>query len=164
MAPFKLDPAQGAVLLTIQNGSQKIGPFALLLAASMPRLFTIGGTQQVVAMNQDGSVNSSSNPAAAGSVISVFLSGAGVFDLPLNDGQLGPLIPPFPIPAAGPVKVTVGDSRADVLFVAQAPGQVAGLVQVNLRVPARTPAGKTRIFLSLGDHTYTAGPTFIEVR
>ena len=164
VVPFKLEPAQGAVLLTIQNGSQEIGPFALRLAASMPRLFTIGGTQQVVALNQDGRVNSSSNPAAAGSVISVFLSGAGLFDLPLNDGQLGPLIPPFPIPVAGPVKVSVGDSREDALFAAQAPGQVAGLVQVNLRVPDRTPAGKTRIFLSLGDYTYTAGPTFIEVR
>jgi uncharacterized protein (TIGR03437 family) len=162
VVPFEL--AQIATVVTIQNGSQTIGPFQLPVVAAVPRLFTVAGTQQVLAVNQDGTVNSTANPAAAGSVITVFISGAGAFDPPLTDGQLGPLTPPFPVPAVGAVQGAIGGASAGVLFAGQAPGQVAGLVQVDLYVPNGTPPGEAQIFLSLGINTSTAGTTFVAVR
>ncbi len=163
VVPFKLDEI--ATRVSIQNGSQTIGPFELPVTAAVPRLFAVAGTQQALALNQDGSVNLSANPAVAGSVISVFLSGAGEFDQSLTDGQLGPMTGPFPVPRAGAVYGLIGDCCwQNALFAGQAPGQVAGLVQVNLRVPDETPTGPARIGVRVGDYFYTQGQIFIEVR
>ena len=41
------------------------------------------------ALNEDGSVNSSTNPARPGSVISIFTTGAGVYEQEIGDGSVG---------------------------------------------------------------------------
>ena len=162
VVPFTLGPV--GTLVSIQDRSETIRSFKLPIAAAVPRLFTITGAQQALALNEDASINSSANPAAPGSVISIFVSGAGRFDQPLVDGQLGPLTGPFPVPAVGPVQGGIGNCCwMDSLFAAQVPGQVAGLVRVDLRVPDGTPAGSARISLKFGDY-YTHGQTFVEIR
>jgi uncharacterized protein (TIGR03437 family) len=97
-----------------------------------PGLLTMDGVH-AAAFNQDGSVNSASNPAEKGSIVSLF--GTGV-PAPAC-GQNG-------IVATGAValnqeanKLEVFDSLAtplSILYAGAAPGLVCGLVQINVQL------------------------------
>lgn len=80
-------------------------------------------------LNQDGSLNSFLHPASPGSVITLYLTGAGAMSPPPRDGEL--LMGASAVPIA-PLNVTIGPSPAQVLYAGNAPGQVAGVVQVNV--------------------------------
>src|SRR5262250_3381567 len=58
--------------VVVQYGSQTSAPFGVAVAATAPGLITAdaSGQGQAKALNADGSANSASKPAAAGSVIS----------------------------------------------------------------------------------------------
>jgi uncharacterized protein (TIGR03437 family) len=98
-------------------------PAAIPVVPAVPGLFTLSGSGrgQAAVLNQDNSVNDAANPAAPGSVIQIFGTGAG------ESGQ--------------PVGVSIGGVDSTVLFSGQAPGEVAGLFQVNAVVPGGAAAG-----------------------
>ena len=96
------------------------------------------------ALNQDGTVNSSSNPAAADSVVSIWATGMGYFYPPTDpDGTIATsrfgLFSPTPVL---PVSVISRDSL-EVLYAANAPGLVEGAVQINFRVSWQNAFGYT---------------------
>jgi uncharacterized protein (TIGR03437 family) len=100
------------------------------------------------ALNQDGSLNSESNPAKAGTILTVFVNGAGYFVKPYQDGSIAgsSLVAP-----ASPVSVWFGSQGAEVDFAGMAPGELAGMLQVNVRVPNPAPAeviGSTQTTIS----------------
>lgn len=79
------------------------------------------------------------NPAPAGSVVSLYLTGAGVLD---------------PAPVMG-VSATIAAGRTqgmDVLFAGQAPGLLGGVVQVNVRIPADVPEGPATVTVYVGNY------------
>jgi trimeric autotransporter adhesin len=98
-------------------------------------------------LNADGTINSASNPAVRGSVVSVFATGGGLTDPQDPDG----------VPAGGaaalvlPSAVSVNNVAADVLYAGAAPSFV-GVVQVNFRVPdnPKTVSGYNTLLLSIG--------------
>jgi uncharacterized protein (TIGR03437 family) len=98
------------------------------------------GSGQGAILNQDSTVNSSSNPAARVSIVSVFMTGAGALNPPIPDGSIGPLTPPLPMPVEG-IGVTIGSVDATVTFAGQAPGLIAGATQVNVQIPQNAPVG-----------------------
>ena len=87
------------------------------------------------ALNQDGSVNSSANPAAAGSIIAMFATGAGLWNPPLADGTLISDITPRPVL---PVTVSFAGVPGEVLYAGPAPGLITGGLQINVRLPQLT--------------------------
>lgn len=114
-----------------------------------PGLFTVNssGGGQAAALNQDGSINSSANPAAAGSVIVLYLTGAGATNPPSVTGSLND----FPLPRlVEPVEVLINNVSAAVEFAGPAPGLISGVVQVNARVPANTPSGAVPVWVKIG--------------
>ena len=131
----------------------------------VPAIFTTNGglSGPAAALNEDGSVNSSSNPAKVGSIIAVYMTGAGAMTPPIADGQPGPLQPPFPKPVIG-VGASVGGLGADVVFVGQAPGLVAGAVQVNVRIPPGTTKGNVQLIVYVGDYRTQIGPTTVAIQ
>lgn len=100
-----------------------------------PGLFATGtgGTGQVAALNQDNTVNSSSNPAARGSVIQLFGTGAGVIPSAPPDGAVvgGQTNTPFR-PQVNINGRFVNDS--DIVYSGLTPGAIA-LWQINVRIP-----------------------------
>ena len=109
-----------------------------------PGVFMNYGTTFAVALNQDGSVNSATNPAALGSVVSVFANGLGSITPQQADGALVDVpLPNNVFPAT--VKALVPDPNsprgigtmevaAEVLYYGPAPFRVAGISQVNFRL------------------------------
>ena len=89
-------------------------------------------------LHQDWSQNSPSNPVERGSIVTFFMTGVGPYDVPTEDGSQGPLGPPFPL-VPQEVRVIVGEQPAEVLFAGQAPGVIAGVVLLNVRIPAGLP-------------------------
>jgi uncharacterized protein (TIGR03437 family) len=136
VVPFELSGQTCAI--TVRNGAGTIGPATLNVLAEVPALFTLdgSGSGQAAALNQDGSVNSASNPAARGSVISLFLSGAGALTPLPADGSITPLTPPFATLAQGSSAV-----HGQVVYAGAAPGLVAGVVQINLLINDTAPTG-----------------------
>jgi len=131
-----------ATVLTIERGGATYGPWKLPVADAVPGIFTMDGSGngQAAVFNQDGTVNSPGNPAARGSTIVLYATGAGQMDPPMADGALAPLALPLPKPRLG-VGVRMGGYDAGVAYAGAAPGQVAGVVQVNAVVPAGAPLG-----------------------
>ncbi|HEY7389053.1 MAG TPA: IPT/TIG domain-containing protein, partial [Bryobacteraceae bacterium] len=108
-------------------------------------LFTANetGSGQGAILNQDQSVNSSSNPAPSGSVISLFGTGAGLLSPPLPDGSFTTAAP-FP-KIDSSVLVNIGGQPAEVLYAGAAPFLPNGIVQINARIPPGTKSGDSPI-------------------
>ncbi|MGH9661699.1 MAG: hypothetical protein ACRD96_24340, partial [Bryobacteraceae bacterium] len=63
---------------------------------------------------------------------------------------------PLPAPVL-PVKVFIAEVNADIQYVGAAPGQVAGLLQVNVRVPQGIASGQQPIILKVGEASSQPG-------
>jgi uncharacterized protein (TIGR03437 family) len=107
----------------------------LPVVAAAPGVFTAdsSGGGQVAAVNQDGTANSAAHPAKVGGFVSLYITGDGYEINPgSNDGQLS--TPPYSTTYL-PVKVTIAGQTATVSYSGSAPGFVAGLTQVNVKIP-----------------------------
>jgi adhesin/invasin len=133
LVPVQISYPNGTTLLTsVRAGSTDPGIFTL---TSVP-------TGPAAVLNQDNSVNLGGNPAARGSVIQIFATGAGATNPSLAAG--------VPAPASGsPLiytqvqpTVTIGGVNAAVQFSGLAPGFV-GVWQINAVVPPTVTPGST---------------------
>ncbi len=112
----------------------------LNVAASTPGIFTVTGTGagQAAALNQNSSLNGSSNAAAKGSIIVLYATGEGQTNPAGVTGTVGGVVPKFPV---GAVSVTVGGLPATVVYAGSVNGLVSGVIQVNAVIPAGAPSG-----------------------
>ncbi len=108
---------------------------------ALPGIFTLNGqgTEQAAVLNQDFSVNSSTNPAARGSYIMIYATGEGVMSPAGVDGLVALVASPLPPPSS--VTVQIGGQPATVSYAGNAPGFVAGALQVNAIVPTTVTPG-----------------------
>ena len=128
---------------------QTTAAFQVNVAPSAPGIFTsnAGGTGQAVAFNQDGTVNSSKNPAAKGSVVAIFGTGEGQTDPPGQDGLITGDILRIPLL---PVTVTIGGQSAQVLYAGSTPGLASGVLEVEVVVPSGAGSGDVPVVLTIG--------------
>lgn len=127
------------------------------VAAAVPAIYSLaGGKGQIVALNQNGSLNGPGSPAKSGDVVVFFASGDGQSN---PGGRTGvPAAAPLPVPAL-PVAVSVGGQPARVLYGGPAPG-FAGLMQLNILVPEGTASGAAvPIVLTVGTASSPEGTT-----
>lgn len=105
-----------------------------------PGIFTndSSGVGQGAIVNEDGSINSGAKPAAPGTIVQIYATGHGQTNPPGVDGQVTGDVLSRPLLA---VSVTIGGLAADVLYAGAASGAVAGVLQVNVRVPQAAPHG-----------------------
>jgi uncharacterized protein (TIGR03437 family) len=110
------------------------------VVAAAPGIFTIaGGTDQAAANNQDGSLNSPANPAARGSVVSLYATGQGA--------------------SSNKVTLSIAGYNAPLLYAGPAPG-FSGLMQINAQIPSGfLPPGIQQVLLSVGGVPSQAGVT-----
>jgi uncharacterized protein (TIGR03437 family) len=108
-----------------------LSPAALF--SLFPGLSACGGTtafgQAALALNADGTVNDCTNPAMAGSMVTVFLGGSGAVTPALGTGIIapGPAVDLAPSLDPGPFTGTA------VLSTMSLPGAITGVAQVRLR-------------------------------
>jgi len=127
---MQVSPSQPGVVPSSAQGPALILPYA-------------------AAVNQDGSINSASNPAALGSVVSVWVSGAGASTQRLPDGAIVTLAdsgsPALPVVAfsapAFVIGTLPGPLSLEVVYAGDAAGMVAGVTQVNFLLPSQAEYG-----------------------
>jgi uncharacterized protein (TIGR03437 family) len=127
------------VQVAYQNLASNI--VSMPVATTIPGIFTsdASGHGQGAIINQDGTMNSASNPAPVGSIVAVYATGEGQTNPDGVDGK--PDDSPAPVPVAQPVTATIGGAPATVQYAGGAPSLVAGVMQVNVQIPQGTPAG-----------------------
>jgi uncharacterized protein (TIGR03437 family) len=141
VTPFALPQNQNVELVITVNGVSVKG--TLPTAAFSPGLFRFllpDGTAAAAAINQDGGVNSPSNPAPAGSVIALYGAGFGQTDPPGMDGLD---IMDSSARYLANLQVTINDLPCPVQYAGPAPG-FAGLGQINVLLP-QTTTGPVKI-------------------
>ncbi len=151
------DAVTGAGDIAVRTGFGQSVPVPLQLLPAAPELFLLDGEQALV-LNQDGTVNSEANPAAAGSFVSVYLTGLGEVSPPVPSGraaQVSPLSQVIALPGA-----EVGGQEAAVLFMGLAPGYV-GLGQSNIGLPEGA-SGKVSVRLAVGEIWSNTGFMWVE--
>jgi uncharacterized protein (TIGR03437 family) len=96
------------------------------------------------ALNQDGTINSTSNPAKSGSIAAVFATGGGA------NFPNGTLVPIGIYDTTVPVWVVNAERSFEVVFAGDAPGLVAGVMQINFRLPDSLTGNTFAFFVEIG--------------
>jgi len=146
--------------LVIEYNGTRSAPVTLNVVGSLPGIFSAdqSGKGQGAMFNENGSVNSASNPAGAASIVVFYATGEGQTFPAGLDGVLAQG-PTYPKPIL-PVSVTIGGRDAEILYYGAAPTLVAGVMQVNARIPSGTPSGNAPIVLKVGQNL---SPTTVTV-
>lgn len=130
--------ADGTYTLEVQNTGQPEISGTLTVARNAPGLFfaMVGSTAYALAFHADGSLVTTSSPAAAGETLSMLGTGFGPYQTPVIDG----FFPQNPPPAvADSVVLSVGgDTPASTSTAAPA---FTGTVTTQFQVPAGLPSG-----------------------
>jgi len=144
--------------ITVEYQGAASAPMSVPVTAAAPGIFSADGSGQGqgAILNQDNSLNSQSNPAAAGSIVVLYATGEGQTGPGGVDGQMAGQ--PFPKPML-PVSVAVNKQNVEVLYAGAAPGEVAGLMQINIRLPLGLVAGNIPVTLSVGGTASQPGLT-----
>jgi len=144
--PFEVANKVSTKVVIAFDGVQS-QPATIPVTTAFPGLYTADGSGQgeVLAINEDGTVNSASNPAAGGSVVSVYVSGAGQTNPAGVDGLITGTPPPL---VAQAVSILVDNQQAKVTYAGDIPQFAAGAVQVNFVVPSGLTPGNASILLT----------------
>ena len=115
-------------------------PVPIQVTTAAPALFTLdsSGRGSGAILNQDFTVNTNANAALKGSIVVLFGTGEGQTDPSGIDGMLAGTVLPKP---RLPVRVRIGGIEAGVLYGGAAPGLVAGVIQINVRIPEGAASG-----------------------
>ena len=153
--PFELSGKNSTNVLVQYNGAPQ-GPVSVPVVFGSPGIFRLnpGSSAQAAALNQDGTINSSSSPANAGSVVSLFGTGFGSTAPPCTTGELnvpGPasLNTGMGVAMEYPTAGGFAGSYAPVSYAGSAPSLLCGVVQINMLVPANTQPGDFLLFPGL---------------
>jgi uncharacterized protein (TIGR03437 family) len=148
--PFALGTA-GQAPLTVSYNNLTTAQFNLPLVAADVQIFTANqsGSGPGAMLNQDFSINTSSNPAAPGSVVQIFGTGGGVLTPAVTAGGVAG----DTLAYTATCTATVNGETATVIYSGAAPGLVYGVNQFNVQLPANTPSGAQKIVLTIGGTT-----------
>jgi uncharacterized protein (TIGR03437 family) len=153
VAPWSLTPGQNAQVCVSYNGVNT-NCLTLPVVQATPAVFMVDA-QYAAALNQDGTYNSADNPAAPGSIVTVFATGLGPITPAQPDGSpIG-----FPLPTnnltfgveavvgLGPSGTLVIYTPFDVQYAGPAPTLVAGVSQINFRIVPYVSYGAIYVYM-----------------
>jgi uncharacterized protein (TIGR03437 family) len=120
-------PASGEYFLYFSwQGLTLIHDEVVRVVAATPGIFTFQG-------------NATLEPVAAGASVTVYATGLGALTGTLGLGDNAPLN--ALLPTTNAVTIEIAGQAAEVSFAGAAPGQIGGLYQVNVTMPAGLAAG-----------------------
>jgi uncharacterized protein (TIGR03437 family) len=147
-------PTGGTVEVQVFRPSQQriVASQQIPMSPTSPAFFTVNGSGNgtVIALNEDGTVNSRTEAVARGKTVKLFLTGSGSI----------PDAPPDGTPAAGPTptanlpRVFAGGTNfvpdANITYSGLAPGLV-GVWQIDVKIPETVPPGETLVVVVAND-------------
>jgi uncharacterized protein (TIGR03437 family) len=134
---------EGGTEISVRVGGVATNTFTNPLVVAAPGIFELNepnAPNQAAVLNQDGTVNSPSHPAAPGSIIAIFGTGGGPSSEIEQTGKLAPL---SLASLMLPVSVQIAGQNAQVMYAGAAPGLISGVFQINALIPDMLPPGGT---------------------
>jgi uncharacterized protein (TIGR03437 family) len=156
IVPFGLDLNRPANV-DVRVGNQSV-QIPVPVAPSTPALFTQngGGSGPGAILNADYSVNSASNPAPRASTVMLYGTGFGALEPQPADGTIVSATAPTSLRVAA----TIAGAPAAVAYAGAAPGLVAGVIQINVQIPADiSPNLAAGVLLRIGSAATPDGVT-----
>jgi uncharacterized protein (TIGR03437 family) len=154
-------PESGTAEYVVVRASTKeilaVGSFQMTKSA--PGFFTLNsaGTGQIIAANDDGTLNSPTNPIRVGHIITFVLTGAGNVPNAPPDGASpsGAL----PTPTTPVIAMNPGGQILQANILYSGLGEFAGGYQINVKIPdTAVPSNTVQLFLLLNDTPSNKGP------
>jgi uncharacterized protein (TIGR03437 family) len=158
VVPYEIAPI-ATPAVWIQYVGQTSNAYQLTSATTMPGVFTqnASGSGPGAILNQNNSLNGPGNPAAKGSIVQLFMTGEGQTSPPSVTGALTTTTLPPPQVTPAPllkVAVLINGQPASYTYAGEAPGLVAGVMQLNVQIPATAQSGvPNSITVSIGPNT-----------
>jgi uncharacterized protein (TIGR03437 family) len=145
IVPYGLAGTTATIIVTSNNVASNA--VDVPLAPSAPGVFSLtqNGLGDGAILRVNNSVLTTANPALPGEIIQVFLSGMGAVTPVVVEGAISPAAN-----VAAPTAVTIGGRSAEILYNGLAPG-LAGLYQLNVRVPQSTTPGPQSLAIQTPD-------------
>jgi uncharacterized protein (TIGR03437 family) len=149
-APWSLAGMNSAtVMVTTPMGTST--PLTVPVSAAQPGIFLLDGASSCATHSANGSIVTSTYPAAQGEYVTIYMTGLGVVeDAPPTGfaapGATGSTVDP---------QVTIGQLSAPVSYAGLAPGFI-GLYQVNLQVPGTSGVQDVQVqaFTGTSENTF----------
>ena len=126
---------------------------------SAPGIFTATGTGTGSGRDSEPEFHPqhpNGNPAAKGSIIQIYMTGEGNTNPAGTDGAITANATTVPVL---PIAVMIGGQPATVVFKGEAPGIVAGVLQLNVMVPPTVTSGSNQLSVTIGSNTSQANLT-----
>ena len=151
MVPYGISGRATTTVQVSYLGVSSAG-IAYQVTTAVPGIYTLNqaGNGQGAILDQNLSVNSSTNPAAKGSVVAIYMTGEGVTSPASVTGQLAPSDGSGLNHPVQNVTATIGGVPAQVQYAGSAPGLVYGVMQVNVLVPATVSSGTNTVVVTVG--------------
>jgi uncharacterized protein (TIGR03437 family) len=128
--PWEIAGQTSTEVVVTYNGGPPAGASAsapVVVAMAAPEIFAVA--------DSDGTLNSPSNPAKAGSFITIYGTGGGVTNPPGITGGLWPITASLATLTL-PISVSIGGTNAIVLYAGSAPTLESGYFQINVALPS----------------------------
>jgi uncharacterized protein (TIGR03437 family) len=163
VAPYEMASVANASV-RINFAGETSNADQVTLAVTAPGLFAqnASGSGPGAILNQDNSLNGPGHPAARGSIVQVFMTGEGQTSPAGITGAITTATLPPPQVTPAPlqfIQVSIGGQQALWTYAGEAPGMVAGVMQLNVQIPTNAPSGALPIQVSLGGNMSQSGIT-----
>jgi uncharacterized protein (TIGR03437 family) len=147
VVPWSLTPGSNTKICVSSSGAAA-NCLTWPVAQTVPGVFTVDGVY-AAALNQNGTINSATNPATPGSVVAVWATGLGPVNPPQANGA--EVVTPLPanvlqtgveawwLARLGPF-VSLASAQLPVTYAGPAPYLVSGTSQVNFQIPPANSA------------------------
>jgi uncharacterized protein (TIGR03437 family) len=148
--PFSL-AGQLSTSIQVQYQGATSNALTIPVQPAAPGLFSENGTGSGAGaiLNQNLSLNTSTNPAAQGSIVVLYGGGGGQTNPGGADGLIVPATTPIPAPELS-TSVTIGGQPATVLYAGDAPDEVSGVLQFNVVLPSGLASGPQPVVVTIG--------------
>ena len=161
IVPYAVAGKTSAAIIVEYRGD-RTAPLTVAVRDSAPGLFSAdsSGRGPGAILHPDYTPVTAARPADRGGIVLLFGTGEGQTDPPGADGKLATGVLPKPLL---PVTVTIGGVEAEVLYAGAAPGLVAGVLQINVKIPENLVPGTHPVIVRIGGNASQTGLT-ISVR
>jgi uncharacterized protein (TIGR03437 family) len=149
IAPYSLQGKTTTEMSIIKDGVSSAA-VALSVAPTGPGIFTrdASGRGLAAAISaSNGRANGPENPASRGDFVQLYLTGEGLMQPNATDGLITGTSPSV---VAASTTAQIGGVDAEVSYAGQAPGLVAGVAQINVRIPAGVSSGAQSLVVRVG--------------
>jgi uncharacterized protein (TIGR03437 family) len=153
IVPYEVVPGNTAV--TVSYGGQVSLELPVQVTPTAPALYTAdqSGQGEAAALNENGTMNSTSTPVPAGTVVIVYMTGAGLVSPPTPDGVFADVQPLLPITA------TLGGQAATVQYVKGSYFMTPGIIEVFIRAPPGVSGPAVPVVVTVGGVSTQPGVT-----